>query len=55
MIDLSPAQAADRIAKLLAAPESRTLDFKRIGGQQPIDSTTTPAGGKPHGHRNTDR
>ena len=30
MIDLSLAQAADRIAKLLATPESRTLDFKRI-------------------------
>lgn len=30
MTDLSPAQAADRIAKLLATPESRTLDFKRI-------------------------
>ena len=30
MIDLSPAQAADRIAKLLVTPESRTLDFKRI-------------------------
>jgi len=30
MIDLSPAQSADRIAKLLATPESRTLDFKRI-------------------------
>jgi ATP-dependent DNA helicase RecG len=34
MMDLSPAQAADRIAKLLAAPESRTLDFKRISGKQ---------------------
>lgn len=34
MIDLSPAQAADRIAKLLATPESRTLDFKRISGKQ---------------------
>ena len=30
MIDLSLAQAADRIVKLLATPESRTLDFKRI-------------------------
>lgn len=34
MIDLSPAQAADRIAKLLATSESRTLDFKRISGKQ---------------------
>lgn len=30
MIELSPAQASTRIAALLAAPESRTLDFKRI-------------------------
>mgnify|MGYP002128537699 CR=1 FL=1 len=30
MTDLSPAQAADRITKLLVTPESRTLDFKRI-------------------------
>lgn len=34
MIDLSPAQSADRIAKLLATSESRTLDFKRISGKQ---------------------
>jgi len=34
MIDLSPAKAADRITALLAAPESRTLDFKRISGKQ---------------------
>lgn len=34
MIDHSPAQAADRIIALLAAPESRTLDFKRISGKQ---------------------
>ena len=34
MTDLSPAQAADRIAALLSAPESRTLDFKRISGKQ---------------------
>ena len=34
MIDLSPAQAADRITALLAAHESRTLDFKRISGKQ---------------------
>ena len=33
MIDLSPAQAADRISKLLAAIESRTLDFKRISAK----------------------
>ena len=34
MIDLSAAQAADRIIALLAAHESRTLDFKRISGKQ---------------------
>lgn len=34
MIDLSPAQAADRISALLAAHESRTLDFKRISAKQ---------------------
>ena len=34
MIDLSPAQAATRITALLAATESRTLDFKRISGKQ---------------------
>ena len=34
MIDLSPSQASDRIAALLAAHESRTLDFKRISGKQ---------------------
>lgn len=28
MIDLSPAQAADRITALLAVHESRSLDFK---------------------------
>lgn len=33
MTDLSLSQAADRIAKLLATPESRTLDFKRISGK----------------------
>jgi ATP-dependent DNA helicase RecG len=33
MIDLSPAQAADRIVKLLNASESLTLDFKRVGGK----------------------
>lgn len=33
MIDLSPTQAADRIAALLAAHENRTLDFKRIGAK----------------------
>lgn len=33
MIDLSPAQAADRITALLAAPESRTLEFKRISAK----------------------
>ncbi|MBA3056824.1 MAG: putative DNA binding domain-containing protein [Gammaproteobacteria bacterium] len=34
MIELSPAQAAERIPALLAASESRTLDFKRISGKQ---------------------
>ena len=34
MIDLSPAQAASRITALLAAHDSRTLDFKRIGTKQ---------------------
>ena len=34
MIDLSPAQSTDRITALLAAQESRTLDFKRISGKQ---------------------
>lgn len=34
MIDLAPAQAADRITALLTAPESRTLEFKRISGKQ---------------------
>ena len=33
MIDLSPAQAATRITALLAASESRTLDFKRISAK----------------------
>jgi ATP-dependent DNA helicase RecG len=34
MLDLSPAQSADRIVKLLATQESRTLDLKRISGKQ---------------------
>lgn len=34
MIELSPVPSADRITALLAAPESRTLDFKRISGKQ---------------------
>ncbi len=34
MIELSPAQAKDRIARLLAAAESGTLDFKRVGKEQ---------------------
>ena len=34
MIDLPPAQSANRITALLAATESRTLDFKRISGKQ---------------------
>jgi ATP-dependent DNA helicase RecG len=33
MIDLSPAQAATRITALLAATESRSLDFKRISAK----------------------
>ncbi len=33
MIDLSPAQALERIPALLAAHESRTLDFKRISSK----------------------
>lgn len=34
MIDVSPAQAAERIGALLAATENRMLDFKRISGKQ---------------------
>ena len=33
MIDLSPAQATPLIAKLLASPESRSLDLKRVSGK----------------------
>lgn len=33
MIDFTPAQAAPRIASLLVAHESRTLDFKRVSGK----------------------
>lgn len=33
MIDLSPAQAAPRVAALLDTAESSTLDFKRIGAK----------------------
>lgn len=33
MIDLTPAQAASRVEVLLHAPESRTLDFKRISSK----------------------
>ncbi len=33
MTDLSPAQAASRITALLAAHESRTLEFKRISAK----------------------
>lgn len=33
MIDLTPAKATPRIAGLLAARESRTLDFKRVSGK----------------------
>lgn len=31
MLDLTPAQSAQRIAALLAASERRTLDFQSIG------------------------
>lgn len=34
MIDLPPVKSADRITALLAASESRTLDFKRISNKQ---------------------
>ena len=34
MIDLTTAQAAPRIKALLAAPESLSLEFKRISGKQ---------------------
>ncbi|MDO8437177.1 MAG: ATP-binding protein [Nitrosomonadaceae bacterium] len=33
MIDITPAQTDPRIASLLAARESRTLDFKRVSGK----------------------
>lgn len=33
MVDLTPAQAAPRIANLLTARESRTLEFKRVSGK----------------------
>ena len=33
MIDLPPRQVAERVTLLLNTPESRTLDFKRIGGK----------------------
>jgi len=33
MIELDPAQAASLITKMLALPESRTLDFKRVSGK----------------------
>lgn len=33
MIDLSAAQTATLVAKLLASPESRSLDFKRVSGK----------------------
>ena len=34
-MDISATQAAPRIATLLATPESRTLDFKRISSKHP--------------------
>ena len=33
MIDLSAAQAVPLVTKLLASPESRSLDFKRVSGK----------------------
>ena len=36
MIDLTPAQAVPRIAALLAAHESRTLEFKRLGDNKVV-------------------
>lgn len=33
MIELDPAEAASLIIKMLALPESRTLDFKRVAGK----------------------
>ena len=33
MIELDHAQAASLITKMLALPESRTLDFKRVSGK----------------------
>lgn len=33
MIDLAPAQSAALLIKLLASPESHTLDFKRVSGK----------------------
>ena len=33
MIDFTPAQAAPRIAAMLAAHESHTLEFKRVSGK----------------------
>lgn len=33
MIELDPVQAASLITKMLALPESRTLDFKRVAGK----------------------
>ena len=46
MIDLSPAQAADCIAALLAALESRTLDFKRISAKHSRLNETPARGTK---------
>ncbi|HLF98070.1 MAG TPA: ATP-binding protein [Methylococcaceae bacterium] len=33
MLDLTPTQAAPRIATLLSVHESRTLEFKRVSGK----------------------
>jgi hypothetical protein len=43
MIDLTSDQAAPRIASLLAAHESRTLDFKRASGKMVGNCPTVPS------------
>ena len=46
MMDINSSQAADRIAALLAAPESRTLDFKRISDKHKkiVETESVPTG-----------
>ena len=36
MIDFTPAQATPRVAAMLAAHESRTLEFKRMGDNKVV-------------------